>query len=189
MRKYIFIIELLNTSNNVISLGGGSFINEKIRKEVITNNISFWLSWNTTTLLNRIKKNKKRPIAFNLNTNELIELITKRSKIYSKAKFKINCNKLTKNEIVMCHDYLENELSIINPKIICLLGNTAYNSILHGKEITKNHGKLIHKNGRVYFITFHPAAIIYNQKLGKFFNDDIKKLVNILGKLNKKYKD
>ena len=95
----------------------------------------------------------------------------------------------TENEIVMCHDYLENELSIINPKIICLLGNTAYNSILHGKEITKNHGKLIHKNGRVYFITFHPAAIIYNQKLGKFFNDDIKKLVNILGKLNKKYKD
>ena len=95
------IIELLNTSNNVISLGGGSFINEKIRKEVISNNISFWLSWNTTTLLNRIKKNKKRPIAFNLNTNELIELITKRSKIYSKAKFKINCNKLTKNEIVM----------------------------------------------------------------------------------------
>ena len=94
-------IEMLNTSNNVISLGGGSFMNEKIRKEVITNNISFWLSWNTTTLLNRIKKNKKRPIAFNLNTNELIELITKRSKIYSKAKFKINCNELTKNEIVM----------------------------------------------------------------------------------------
>jgi shikimate kinase len=94
-------IELLNTSNNVISLGGGSFINEKIRKEVIMNNISFWLSWNTKMLLNRIKKNKKRPIAFNLNTNELIELITKRSKIYSKAKFKINCNKLTKNEIVI----------------------------------------------------------------------------------------
>ena len=94
-------IKLLETSNNVISLGGGSFINEKIRKEVTLNNISFWLSWNTTALLNRIKKNKKRPIAFNLNTNELIKLITKRSKIYSKAKFKINCNKLTKNEIVM----------------------------------------------------------------------------------------
>ena len=94
-------IELLNTSNNVISLGGGGFMNEKIRKEVITNNISFWLNWDTPTLLNRIKKSKKRPIAFNLNNNELIELITKRSKIYSRAKFKINCHKLTKTEIIM----------------------------------------------------------------------------------------
>tara|TARA_Y100000590_G_scaffold356171_1_gene410270 strand:- start:1348 stop:1860 length:513 start_codon:yes stop_codon:yes gene_type:complete len=94
-------IKQLNTSNNVISLGGGSFINEKIRNEVITNNISFWLNWDTTTLLNRIKKSKKRPVAYNLNNNKLIELITKRSKIYSKAKFKINCQKLTKTEIVM----------------------------------------------------------------------------------------
>ena len=93
-------LKLLNTSNNVISLGGGGFINEKIRKEVITNNISFWLRWNTATVLKRIKKNKKRPIAFNLSTNELIELIVKRSKIYSKAKFRINCDNLTKNEIV-----------------------------------------------------------------------------------------
>ena len=51
-------------------------------------------------LLNRIKKSKKRPIAFSLNDNELIELIAKRSKIYSKAKIKINCHKLTKTEIV-----------------------------------------------------------------------------------------
>jgi len=94
-------IKLLETSNNVISLGGGSFINEKIRKKVITNNISFWLNWDILTLLKRIKESKKRPIAFNLNNNELIELISKRSKIYSKAKFKINCHKLTKTEIVM----------------------------------------------------------------------------------------
>ena len=89
-------------------------------------------------------------------------------------------------ERIMCSDYLENELRIIKPKIICLLGNTAYHSILHGKEISKNHGILIHKNNRVYFITYHPAAIIYNQKLGKIFNADIKKMVSILQKLNKK---
>jgi len=94
-------IKLLNTSNNIIALGGGGFINEKIRKEVITNHFSIWLNWDIPTLLNRIKKNRKRPIAFNLSNNELIELITKRSKIYSKAKFKINCHRLTKTEIIM----------------------------------------------------------------------------------------
>ena len=93
-------LKLLNSTNNVISLGGGGFINEKIRKEVLKNNFSFWLNCDTQTLLNRIKNSKKRPIAFNLSDSELTELITKRAEIYSKAQFKINCNKLKKTEIV-----------------------------------------------------------------------------------------
>ena len=86
-------------------------------------------------------------------------------------------------EKTMCSNYLEYELSIINPKIICLLGNTAFNTILDGKEISKNHGKLIYRKKRTYFVTFHPAAIIYNQKLEKVFKNDIKKLIKTLQKL------
>ena len=82
----------------------------------------------------------------------------------------------------MCSDYLENELSIINPKIICLMGNTAYGSILNGKCVSKNHGKIIGKDKRVYFISYHPAATIYNPKLGKIFKNDIKKLAKIIQK-------
>ena len=93
-------LKSLNSINNVISLGGGGFINEKIRREVLKNNFSFWLNCTTQTLLNRIKNNKKRPIAFNLSNDELTELIAERAKIYSKAQFKINCYKLTKTEIV-----------------------------------------------------------------------------------------
>ena len=93
-------LKSLNSTNSVISLGGGGFINEKIRKEVLKNNFSFWLNCDTQTLLNRIKNSKKRPIAFNLSDSELTELIAKRAKIYSKAQFKINCHKLTKTEIV-----------------------------------------------------------------------------------------
>ena len=93
-------LKLLNLTNNVISLGGGAFINEKIRKEVLKNNFSFWLNCTTQTLLNRIKNNKKRPIAVNLSNDELTELIAERAKIYSKAQFKINCHKLKKTEIV-----------------------------------------------------------------------------------------
>ena len=83
----------------------------------------------------------------------------------------------------MCSNYLEDELTIINPKIICLLGNTPFYSILGGKEISKNHGKFISKDNRMYFITFHPAATIYNQKLGKVFKNDIRKLMKELQKL------
>ena len=86
-------------------------------------------------------------------------------------------------EKTTCSDYLKDEIAIINPKIICLLGNTPYYSILGGKEISKNHGKFISKDNRMYFVTFHPAATIYNQKLVNVFKNDIKKLVNELQKI------
>jgi len=50
--------------------------------------------------VNRIKDSKKRPIAHKSSKKEIEELIEKRSIIYSKAMYKINCENLTKNEIV-----------------------------------------------------------------------------------------
>ena len=92
-------IKILKLKNKVISLGGGAFLNENIRKEVLSNNVSFWLNWKNNTLINRIKRNNKRPIINNSNENEIKKLISKRLKIYSMADFKINCEKFTKNEI------------------------------------------------------------------------------------------
>ena len=93
-------IKKLKLNSTIISLGGGAFVNKKIRKEVIKNHISLWLDWNHQTLLDRIKNSKKRPLAFNKINDELIDLIKKRSNIYSKALYEIKCDKLSKNEIV-----------------------------------------------------------------------------------------
>ena len=93
-------LKKLKSRSTVISLGGGAFSNKEIRKEVIKNHISFWLNWSDDILLNRIKNSKKRPLAFNSSENEIIDLIKKRSNIYSKALYKIECDNLTKNEIV-----------------------------------------------------------------------------------------
>ena len=93
-------LKSLENINNVVSLGGGAFINDKIRNEILSNHLSFYLNWSESVLLKRIKDSKKRPLAFNLTNQEIRKLIKKRSQIYSKAQFKINCNKLTKTEIV-----------------------------------------------------------------------------------------
>ena len=37
-------LKLLMNKGKIISLGGGGFLNEKIRKEVLKNNLSFWLN-------------------------------------------------------------------------------------------------------------------------------------------------
>ena len=93
-------LKTLKIHSTVVSLGGGAFLNKVIRKEVLKNHISFWLKWNDEILINRIKNSKKRPIAFKSTDNELIDLIKKRSNIYSKALYEIKCDKMSKNEIV-----------------------------------------------------------------------------------------
>ena len=93
-------LKCLKTSKKVISLGGGGFINAKIRKEILSNHFSFWLCWDESILIKRIKGSKKRPLVSKATDQEIKAIIKDRSKIYSNAQFKINCNKLTKTEIV-----------------------------------------------------------------------------------------
>jgi len=93
-------LKYLKKIKSIISLGGGGFINAKIRREILTNHFSFWLNWDESILIKRIKNSKKRPLAFKSTDREIRTIIKNRSKIYSNAQFKINCNKLTKTEIV-----------------------------------------------------------------------------------------
>ncbi|WP_067961208.1 uracil-DNA glycosylase [Nitrosopumilus sp. Nsub] len=83
----------------------------------------------------------------------------------------------------MCQNYLKKEIEIIEPKIICILGNTAFSSLLDGKEITKFRGKVVSKNNQLYFLTVHPAATIYNQKLIDVLKKDMKKLFKVIKEL------
>ena len=93
-------LELLENEKSIIAIGGGAFLNKNIREEIIENHLSFWLKWNNETLINRIKNSRKRPLAFNTTIENLTNLIKKRSNIYSKALYKIECDNLTKNEII-----------------------------------------------------------------------------------------
>ena len=91
----------LEKSRCVISLGGGAFLNDKIIKKVKKNSNSFWLNWKIKTILERISKNKRRPLALVLNNKELVNLYRKRVKFYKLSDFKVNCENKNKNEIII----------------------------------------------------------------------------------------
>ena len=93
-------LKSLKKNKSVISLGGGGFLNTKIREEILANHFSFWLNWEESILIKRIKDSEKRPIAFKSTNLEISAIIKKRSKIYTNAQFKVDCNKLTKTKIV-----------------------------------------------------------------------------------------
>ena len=77
------------------------------------------------------------------------------------------------DEIKACIDYLRNQVMLVKPKIIVLLGRIAMNSIL-GEEykITASRGKWVEKKGIEYMPTWHPAALLRDEtKKIEFLND------------------
>jgi uracil-DNA glycosylase len=87
----------------------------------------------------------------------------------------------TEEEIRICTDqYLKKEIEIISPKVICILGATALKSLLGLEHMTHHRGKIINRPPLRYFITYHPAATIYNSKLKQVFFEDIKELSRIV---------
>ncbi|MEM2760597.1 MAG: uracil-DNA glycosylase [Nitrososphaerales archaeon] len=92
----------------------------------------------------------------------------------------------TDQERASCRPYLERQIKLIDPAIICILGRTAYESLLKGGSITSDRGKLVRYENRYYFLTVHPAAAIYNPGLKSIFKKDIIKLGNSLKELESK---
>jgi len=87
------------------------------------------------------------------------------------------CNRLPdEDEAASCRPYLERQIALIRPKVICVLGRTAYSSLLGGSSITANRGKIVEKSGQKYFLTIHPAAAIYKKSLLSVLETDLKKL-------------
>ena len=87
------------------------------------------------------------------------------------------------DECKACMNYLRNQVILVKPEIIVLLGSVALKHIL-GKEygITASRGKWIEKKGIKYMPTWHPAALLRDE--GKKI-DFIKDLQLVERELNK----
>ena len=88
------------------------------------------------------------------------------------------------DEVDACINYLRNQVMIIKPKIIVLLGRIALQNIL-GKEykITASRGKWIEKKGILYMPTWHPAALLRDETKKIDFINDLKEMMNKAKKL------
>ena len=85
------------------------------------------------------------------------------------------------DEAQACLNYLRNQVVLIKPEIIVLLGSTALKNIL-GKEdgITAVRGKWMEKNGIKYMPTWHPAALLRDENKKIEFWQDLKELKKYL---------
>ena len=82
-------------------------------------------------------------------------------------------------EAEACLNYLRNQVILVKPKIIVLLGSTALKNIL-GKDfgITSARGKWVERKGIMYMPTWHPAALLRDETKKVDFINDLKLVMN-----------
>ena len=95
------VLGSLKKNKCVIALGGGAFMKKTVRDRIVKNSVSIWLDVNLKTLNKRIKWNKKRPLINNEEDSQvkINKLYAERMNIYKLAKYRINCNNLSKEDI------------------------------------------------------------------------------------------
>ena len=88
------------------------------------------------------------------------------------------------DEAMACLNYLRNQVILVKPKIIVLLGSVALKNIL-GKEygITASRGKWIEKKGILYMPTWHPAALLRDETKKIDFIKDVKLVMERMDEL------
>ena len=88
------ITDILKTKKYVISLGGGSIINQNIRKIIQKNSFNVYLEVDIAILIKRLSSSKKRPLINNTDIKQtLMKLINKREIFYQKADLILNNEK------------------------------------------------------------------------------------------------
>jgi len=84
-------------------------------------------------------------------------------------------------EIITCKPYLDKQVEIIKPKVICTLGRFGLQTICGEKmSISKVHGTLIKRGGLTLFPIYHPAAALHQPSLYDALKEDFLNLKNVL---------
>lgn len=90
-----------------------------------------------------------------------------------------------KVEAAACRPYLDRQISLIQPKVICPMGNSAIHALIDSTDsVTGLHGIPFEVGPITYFPMYHPAAALYTFSLRKTMEEDFRKLRALLDALS-----
>ncbi len=84
------------------------------------------------------------------------------------------------SEIISCNKYLDEQIKLINPRLIVTLGRFSTAKFISFKRISDIRGKLIWKDNRYIYPIMHPAAALHNPNLKDNIIKDFRKIPDIL---------
>jgi DNA polymerase len=87
-------------------------------------------------------------------------------------------------EIETCtSNYLFEQIELISPALIMLLGGVAAKKMLGVKSVNEARGRVIERDGRKYLVGYHPAVRFYREDLGEKVMEDFALLKRVLKKM------
>jgi len=94
------ISELLTQDNLVVSLGGGSLLNE-VTRELVKNSNAVWLAVNLAAAVSRVGLNRNRPLLLGNVRGQLADLMQAREPLYAEvATHKVDTSAMSASEVV-----------------------------------------------------------------------------------------
>ena len=88
------------------------------------------------------------------------------------------------NEVEACSPYLKEQVALVKPKVILILGRHALERLLPGQgSISRIHGSLIRRGDLAYVPLYHPAAALHNGSLVADLEHDFDQLKRYLDQL------
>ncbi|HSS62467.1 MAG TPA: uracil-DNA glycosylase [Candidatus Limnocylindrales bacterium] len=88
------------------------------------------------------------------------------------------------NEVEACSPYLKQQLDLIQPKVVLILGRHALERLMPGQgSISRIHGSLIRRGDVAYVPLYHPAAALHNGSLVADLERDFDALKRYLDQL------
>jgi uracil-DNA glycosylase family 4 len=89
-----------------------------------------------------------------------------------------------KLEVDTCtSNYLFEQIELINPKLVVLLGGVAAKKLLGIKSVNEARGRVVERDGRKFLVGYHPAVRFYREELGEKVREDFALLKRELKKL------
>ncbi|GBD29426.1 hypothetical protein HRbin32_00515 [bacterium HR32] len=80
-------------------------------------------------------------------------------------------------EVAACLPYLVRQMSVLQPRVVCLLGATATRALLGAdQKLNQVRGRALREAGRWWFATYHPAAALRSASLAKALEEDFRRL-------------
>jgi DNA polymerase len=80
-------------------------------------------------------------------------------------------------EVAACSHFLDEQIELIHPDVILVLGRHASARLLPGHPgISRIHGRRVQVGERLYVPLFHPAAALYNGSMLATLRDDMERV-------------
>jgi uracil-DNA glycosylase len=87
-------------------------------------------------------------------------------------------------EVETCtSNYLFEQIELINPKLIMLLGGVAAKKLLGVKTVNEARGQVIERDGRKFLVGYHPATRFYREDMAEKVKEDFALLKRTIKKL------